>query len=130
MSHLAHWALRLPFAAVFLFHGLGKFLDPGMADAMQMPLPLFFTVGTAEVLAGVGAIVGGIAGAPRRDLITRLSGLAAAPVMIGAIALVHWPRWSFVATEAKPMGGMEFQVMLLGVAVYFMLAGAPTERRL
>lgn len=129
MSHLAHWALRLPFAAVFLYHGLGKLLNPGMAEAMQMPLALFLTVGVGEVLAGVGAIVGGIPAAPKRDLITRLAGIAAVPVMLGAIALVHWPQWSFVANEAKPMGGMEFQVTLIGIALYFILAGAQAPQR-
>jgi putative oxidoreductase len=91
---------------------------------MQMPLAMFLAVGAAEVLAGMGAIVGGIPGAPKRDLVTRLAGLAAAPVMLGAIAMVHAPQWSFQPTEAKPMGGMEFQVVLLSLAIYFMLTGS------
>ena len=109
---------------VFLFHGMGKFMMPGAAEQMQMPLPLFLTVAAAETLAGLGAIVGGIPGAPKRDLVTRLAGVAAIPVMLGAIAMVHWPQWSFVANEAKPMGGMEFQVTLVGIGLYFILRGA------
>ena len=123
MAQHAQWFLRLPFAAVFLVHGIGKLMNPGAAEMMQMPLILFLTVGMAETLAGVGAIVGGIAGAPKRDLVTRLSGLAAAPVMLGAIAMVHWPQWSFVATEARPMGGMQFQVTMLSLALYFIVTG-------
>jgi putative oxidoreductase len=53
-------------------------------------------------------------------LVDRLTGLAAIPVLLGAIFLMHWPRWSFVATESHPMGGMEFQVVLLGIALYFL----------
>jgi putative oxidoreductase len=89
---------------------------------------MFLMVGAAETLAGIGAIVGGIPAAPKRDLVTRLAGWAAAPVMLGAIAMVHWPQWSFVATEAKPMGGMEFQVTLLFLAIYFIATGAKNEQ--
>lgn len=123
MQALAPWLLRLPFAAAFLYHGLGKLANPGMAEQMQLPVAVFVTVGIAELLAGIGAIVSGIPSAPKRELVTRLSGLAAAPVMLGAIARIHWPQWSFVATEARPMGGMEFQVTLLGIALYFIVTG-------
>jgi putative oxidoreductase len=127
MVSIAHWFLRLPFAAVFLFHGIGKLANPAAAEMMQVPVILFLMVGAAETLAGIGAIVGGIPAAPKRDLVTRLSGWAAAPVMIGAIAMVHWPQWSFVATEAKPMGGMEFQVTLLGLALHFIATGVKED---
>ena len=69
----------------------------------------------------IGAIVGGVEKVPKRLLVDRLTGLAAAPVLIGAIAMVHWPRWSFVASESHPMGSMEFPGMLLGVALIFLL---------
>ncbi len=45
------------------------------------------------------------------------------PVMAGAIALVHWGRWSFVPSETYPMGGMEFQATLLLVALYLVFKG-------
>ena len=54
---------------------------------------------------------------------TRLAALATIPVLIGAIVLVHWGQWSFVATETHPMGGMEFQVVLLLMALYFVIRG-------
>jgi putative oxidoreductase len=122
------WLLRLPFAAVFIFHGAGKLAAPVMsADMLSLPLPLVLLVGMAEVLAGLGAVVGGWPGAPKADLVTRLAGVAAIPVLLGAIVLVHAPRWSFVPTESHPMGGMEFQVVLLGLALYFALVGAPRK---
>ncbi|MCP5431365.1 MAG: DoxX family protein [Chromatiaceae bacterium] len=116
------WFIRIPFALTFAGHGAGKLLMPtASAQMLDLPIPLVVLVGVAEVLAGVGAVVGGIERAPRPALIDRLTGLAAAPVLLGAIALVHWPRWSFVASDSHPMGGMEFQVLLLGVALYLLL---------
>jgi putative oxidoreductase len=126
-STRATWLLRLPFAAVFLFHGAGKLVAPAMsADMLGLPVPLVLLVGLAEVLAGLGAVVGGLPRFAAADLVTRLAGLAAAPVLIGAIAMVHWPRWSFTPSASHPMGGMEFQVVLLGIAAYFVVGARRT----
>lgn len=43
--------------------------------------------------------------------------------MLGAIVMVHAPQWSFAPTEAKPMGGMEFQVAMFSLAIYFLVTG-------
>ena len=43
--------------------------------------------------------------------------------MIGAILKFHWGRWAFNPTDAHPMGGLEFQVTLLLLALYFVFAG-------
>ena len=45
------------------------------------------------------------------------------PVLIGAIAIVHWGQWNFVPTESHPMGGFEFQAVLLLVSLYLVIAG-------
>jgi putative oxidoreductase len=119
------WFIRIPFATVFAGHGIGKLIMPvASAEMLALSVPLVLLVGLAELLAGIGAVVGGIGRAPHRALVDRLTGLAAIPVLVGAIALVHWPRWSFVATESHPMGGMEFQVVLLGIALYLLLRRA------
>ena len=119
------WLLRLALASVFLFHGTGKLLGPGgvggFAEMMSLPLWVAWLVTLAEVSGGLGLIVGGLKFGP--IWLSRLSGLVLIPVMIGAIALVHWPRWSFVPTESHPMGGMEFQVVLLLLAAWFALGG-------
>ena len=116
------WFIRRPFALTFAGHGAGKLLMPAAsAQMLDLPVSLTVLVGIAEVLAGIGAFVGGIERAPQRALIDRLTGLAAVPVLLGAILLVHWPRWSFVASDSHPLGGMEFQVLLLGVALYLLL---------
>ena len=73
----------------------------------------------AELAGGVGIIVGAFT----NDLITRLAGLAMTPVLLGAIFMVHWSRWNFTPAEGFPMGGMEFQVVLLCSALYFLVMG-------
>lgn len=37
--------------------------------------------------------------------------------------MVHRGQWSFVASESHPMGGMEFQVVLTLIALYFVAKG-------
>ena len=116
----AHWLLRIGLAGVFLFHGIGKVMDlGGFSQMMGLSTPVAALVTLAEVAGGVGIIVGAFT----NDLITRLAGLAMAPVLLGAIFMVHWPRWSFTPAEGFPMGGMEFQVMLLLTALYFLVMG-------
>ena len=122
----AHWLLRLSLASVFIFHGLGKAGNlEGMAQMMGMPVAAVAMVTFAELAGGVGIIVGAF----KSDLITRLSGLAIAPVLLGAIFLVHWGRWSFTPAEGFPMGGMTFQVVLLLIAVYFLISGNSNSAR-
>ena len=126
MAPHAHWLLRVSLASVFLFHGLQKFLVSGIegfAGMVGLPLAIAATVALAEVLGGAGIIAGATIRGRLGDLVTRLSGLAIAPVMIGAIAMVHWGQWSFVASDSHPMGGMEFQVMLLLIGLYFLIRG-------
>ena len=115
---LAPWFLRLAFASVFLFHGLQKVLASGPYNMMVvqqgMPAPVFYLVTFAEVAAGAGVLLGPF----MNDLITRLSGLAAAPVMLGAIFMVHLKNgWSFMNN------GIEFPTIMLLLALYFLVAG-------
>ena len=121
----AHWLLRVAFASVFLFHGVGKVASFAAFSAMMgLSVPVAALVTFAEIAAGVGIIIGGLG----NEAITRLAGFAAIPVLLGAILMVHGPRWSFVATEDFPMGGMEFQVVLLLSATYFLITGNEQSR--
>ncbi len=115
----AHWLLRIALASVFLFHGIGKFAD--LAGTAQMMGGMPMAVLAAVMETGGGALI--VAGAFGNDLLTRLGGLVLAPVMAGAIAMVHWGQWSFMSTESHPMGGMEFQVTLLMISLYFLIVG-------
>jgi putative oxidoreductase len=117
----AHWLPRIGFASVFLFHGGAKLADvAGFAAMMNLPLAAAWLVTFAELAAGLGVLIGTLL---RRDWITRLAGLAAVPVMLGAIVMVHWGQWSFVASDSHPMGGMEFQVVLLLLGLWFAAVG-------
>ncbi len=116
----AHWLLRIGLASVFIFHGIGKVMDVGgFSEMMGLATAVTALVTLAELAGGVGIIVGAFT----NDLITRLAGLAIVPVVLGAIFMVHWGRWNFTPAEGFPMGGMEFQVVLLLTAFYFLVMG-------
>lgn len=116
----AHWAPRIALASVFLYHGLTKFPDlGGMAAMMGVPVALWTLVAILETAGGALILVGGVT----KDWVTRLAGLLLLPPMLGAIATVHWPQWAFVPSDTHPMGGMEFQVTLLLISLFFVLRG-------
>ena len=120
----AHWLLRIGLAGVFIYHGIGKAMDIGAFSQMTgLPTAIATLVTLAELAGGIGIIVGAFT----NDLITRLAGLAIVPVLLGAIFMVHWGRWNFTPAEGFPMGGMEFQVVLLLAAFYFLVMGNGTD---
>jgi len=122
----AHWLLRVALASVFIFHGISKFAGgltpPPMLD---LSAAVWGLVAFAELAGGVLILAGGAIKDRLGDLATRAAGLAIVPVMLGAIFMVHWPRWSFAPApdQGFPMGGIEFQVVLLLIALYFVLRG-------
>ena len=119
-SPYAHWFLRISIGSVFLYHGLTKFpVAPGMAQMMGMPVVMVYLLAIMETAAGALALYGGVG----PDWATRLSGLIVIPVMLGAIFMVHWGQWAFAASETHPMGGMEFQLTLVLIGLYFLVKG-------
>lgn len=124
LSPYAHWAIRIGAAGVFIYHGVTKFPNlAGGAEMMGMSVALWGLVGVLETVGGLLILLGGFL----PDWATRLGGLLIIPVMAGAIITVHWPRWSFVASETHPMGGMEFQVAMLLLGLFFVLRGKDIE---
>ncbi|MEM7134490.1 MAG: DoxX family membrane protein [Chloroflexota bacterium] len=119
LSNNAHWILRIALASVFIFHGIDKFLNPGMAAMMGLPVTVWLLVAAAEAGGGALLLLGGFG----PDWATRLGSLALLPVMGGAISMVHWGQWSFMASETHPAGGVEFQLTLVLIAVYFLVRG-------
>ncbi len=122
----AHWLLRAAIALVFLYHGCYKFIGSGIvAFALELGLPptVAALVAGIEILAGTAVVVGALVGGAFGDFVSRLAGIAVVPVMIGAIAMVHWGQWHFAATNSHPMGGMEFPVVLLLLGGYFAARG-------
>jgi len=125
LSPIAHWFLRLALASVFLYHGLTKFPNlNGLAQMMKMPVIMIALLATMETLGGLLVLLGGFL----KDWMTRLGALLLIPVMLGAIFMVHWGQWSFIASKTHPMGGIEFQVTLLFIQIYLFLKGNGANR--
>ncbi len=111
----AHWLIRLPVAATFLYHGVLKLADlSGGAEALGFPLAIWTLVALGETFGGLGLLGGGVLAGRLGDLLTRAAGASIAIVMIGALYLVHVPG---------PWTGMEFQLLLLASGVFFALRG-------
>ena len=120
----AHWLLRTSIASVFIYHGGLKLLN--LEDFARM-LPISYSetvlVALAEFAGGSLVLLGGFGKNQIADLATRIGAALQIPVLLGAIAIVHWGRWNFVPAENYPMGGMEFQVTLALIALYLMITG-------
>ena len=116
--------IRLSLAGTFIYHGLDKFPNIAAgAEWMGLPYALWLLVALAEIAAGVGIIAGRFIPNAIGDLTSRLSGVAIAVTMVGAIYLVHWGQWSNMPSESHPFGGMEFQTLLLATGLFFALRG-------
>jgi putative oxidoreductase len=125
VSRHAHWLLRFSLASVFLFMGIDKFMGGGVAEfaaMMELPVIVALLVPLAELGGGALIIAGGLA-AGMGSWLTRLGALLVLPVLFGAIFMVHWGQWHFMATPTHPMGGMMFQVTLVMVALYLLIKG-------
>lgn len=121
----AHWLLRFALASVFLYHGLTKFPVLGMlSEMMGMPTIMIGMLAAMETAIGILILVGGFG----PDWATRTAGALTAVDMLGAIAMVHWPHgWNSVNMGMGNEGrGMEFQVTLLLIALYFVIVGNGT----
>ena len=120
----AHWLLRIVIASVFVYHGALKLMN---LEGFAQMLPISYTetvlVALAEFVGGLLVLLGGFGKSQLADLATRIGAAFQIPVLLGAISLVHWGRWNFVPAENYPMGGMEFQVTLVLVALYLIVTG-------
>lgn len=123
---VAPLVLRLTLAAAILPHGLqkvfGLFGGPGLSgtftmfeDAWQIPAYLTAAVIAAEFLGSLGLIAG---------LLTRLSAIGIAAVMIGAISLVHWEHGFFMNWSGQKAGeGFEYHLLAIGIAIAIVIRG-------
>ncbi|MCH8250110.1 MAG: DoxX family membrane protein [Proteobacteria bacterium] len=120
----AHWLLRTALASVFIFHGALKFMNlEGFAQMLPISYLQVVLVALAETTGGLLVLLGGFRGDALSDLATRVGAAMNVPVIIGAIAIVHWGRWNFVPSETHPMGGFEFQAVLLLVMLFLVITG-------
>ncbi len=120
----AHWLLRIALASVFVYHGLLKFSNlEGFAQMLPISYTEVVLVALAETVGGLLVLLGGFRDDVISDLATRIGAALNIPVMIGAITLVHWGQWNFVPSETHPMGGMQFQSVLILIMLYLVFIG-------
>ena len=120
----AHWLLRIALASVFVYHGALKFMNlEGFAEMLPITYLQVVLVAFAETGGGLLVLAGGLGRDRTFDLATRIGAALNIPVMIGAITLVHWGRWNFLPSETHPIGGIEFQTVLVLLMVYLVLIG-------
>ena len=126
----AHWLLRIALASVFIYHGVLKLLNlEGFAQMLPISYLQVVLVATAETAGGLLILIGGLGKSSLYNLATRVGAALNLPVIIGAIAMVHWGQWNFVPSATHPMGGMEFQVVLMLIMIYFVIVGNKGERQ-
>lgn len=115
-SDYAALFMRLALGGMFLAHGLLKFLVftlPGTAsffDSVGFPGWMAYVVAPAEVLAGVGLIVG---------FQTRWVALATVPILLGSLAVHAGQGWLF----SNAGGGWEYPAYLTVTAIVVTLLG-------
>ncbi len=124
LTQNAHWFLRIALASVFIYHGMLKFLN---LEAFAQMLPISYLmvvlVALAETGGGLLVLLGGFRRDVISDLATRVGAALNVPVMIGAITLVHWGQWNFLPSKTHPIGGIEFQTVLILVMLYLAITG-------
>ncbi len=120
----AHWLLRFALASVFIYHGVLKLLNlEGFAQMLPISYLQVVLVALAETGGGLLVLLGGFRNDTISDRATRIGAALNVPVIIGAITMVHWGQWNFVPSATHPMGGFEFQAVLLLLLVYFVITG-------
>ncbi|TDJ44050.1 MAG: DoxX family protein [Gammaproteobacteria bacterium] len=126
LTNNAHWLLRLGLVSVFLYHGVLKLMDlQGFAGMLPISYTEVVLVALAEVGGALLLLIGGFRDDALSDTLTRIGAALNIPVMIGAIVLVHWGRWNFLPSETHPMGGIQFQTVLILIMVYLVITGNP-----
>ena len=124
LSKNAHWLLRIALASVFVYHGILKLQNlEGFAQMLPISYLQVVLVALAETAGGLLVLAGGFRNDRISDLATRVGAALNIPVIIGAIAIVHWGQWNFVPSETHPMGGFEFQAVLVLLMLYLVVTG-------
>ena len=92
-----------------------------MADMMGMPVIAVYMLAMMEVGGAILILWGGLG----PDWATRIAGLLMAVPMVGAIGMVHAQNgWNSVnMSPDMPGKGMEFQVLILAIALFFAVKG-------
>ncbi len=119
--------LRIPLGLIFMAHGsqklLGVFGGQGLTGTFRtfeekMGIPPIFTL--LAIIAEFGGGFGVLSG-----FMTRLSAAGISAVMMVAIYKIHWANGFFlnIGCVADRGHGIEYNIALLGMALYLMIAG-------
>jgi putative oxidoreductase len=124
---IAPLMLRIPLGLIFMAHGsqklLGLFGGKGLTVTFSsferdLGIPAIFTLLAiiAEFGGGFGILTG---------FLTRLSAAGISAVMLVAIYKIHWTHGFFLNMGCTPGRGhgIEYNIALLGIALYLMIAG-------
>ena len=109
-------AVRVVLGVIFLYHGLPKLTKTGaVSRGMGMSSAFIFVLGLAEVIGGLGALLGWY---------TDVASILLIFVMLGALyyKMVVW----HVPFSAMDKMGWEFDLMILAAAVALLLIGPGT----
>jgi putative oxidoreductase len=118
--------LRVMLGVVMFPHGAQKLLGWyggfGFAgtmgyftEQMHIPAVLAFLVIMGESFGALGLIVG---------FLTRVSTFGTLCIMLGAIAMVHWPNGFFMNWFGKQAGeGFEYHLLVIGMSIALLIAG-------
>ena len=129
LTQNAHWLLRIAIASVFVYHGVLKLMNlEGFAQMLPISYLQVVLVALAETGGGLLILLGGFRHDVISDRITRIGAALNIPVIVGAILMVHWGQWNFVPSATHPMGGFEFQAVLLLILGYFVITGNKGEQ--
>jgi putative oxidoreductase len=124
---IAPLMIRIPLGLIFMAHGsqklLGLFGGQGLTGTFKsfeekLGIPPIFTllVIIAEFGGGFGILTG---------FLTRLSAAGISAVMLVGIYKVHWIHGFFLnmSSAAGRGHGIEYNIALLGMALYLLIAG-------
>jgi putative oxidoreductase len=118
--------LRLTLGLVMFPHGAQKLLGwyggfgfdgtlGFFTEKMGLPWIIAFLIIMGESFGSLGLLVG---------FLTRFSAASIGVIMLGAIALVHWPNGFFMNWFGKQAGeGYEYHLLVLGIAVVLTIVG-------
>jgi putative oxidoreductase len=124
---IAPMMIRIPLGLIFMAHGsqklFGLFGGQGLTGTFRtfeekMGIPPIFTL--LAIIAEFGGGFGILSG-----FLTRLSSAGISAVMLVAIYKVHWVNGFFlnVSGAVGRGNGIEYDIALLGMALYLMIAG-------
>ena len=116
---LASLILRFGIGIAFIIHGAKKFPLPpqGLVEYFDLSPAIASTVAISELLSGLVLIISGFIKNPLGSMLTRLSGLNIAILMISILAFAH-QDW-FITTKLFTSE----QIFLLIGGIYFLIKG-------